>query len=284
MSREFPNTPFEDLHDFSDLNKLTSHILESLRVKDITAYIPSIFDAKLINDPNAILPVHYIVVGNATFQYIRHKADYVISHINKRIRELNQNKELSFTDRLQEYEGVRKNIDYDYRYFDSMNMIRYMSAYEWRISYTEEEEGRTILKEMTYPNSKLELTEGHWNEIEITFSIRRHLLYEILYLIDVEIQKLRTELTGTRYSWVGERPYELYELLAALLASERIKFEKGDRNTFSHDFLSLFSVSGKELAYPMDKVISRKTRSQFLKVLEEALERRVTKDISKSRK
>lgn len=282
MSRIFPNTPFEDLEDFTDVRELVMYILKSISVSEITAHVPSGLVPRLKEDPDFKLPIRYLVVGNATFNYILGKASYVLTNLKDRMNKLNQDADLSFDEKLEEYQGVRGKTWNDYQYFNSMNPIRYMSQYKWKISYGGIGDDQKEPGEEYVTNSILQLTDGHWTEIENTFLIRRHLLYEILYLIDVEVQKLRDKLAGTKYSWVGEKQYELYELLAALFASERIKFEKGDRYTFAHDFLSLFSLSDKELAYSMDKVMSRKTRSRFLKVLEESLEKRVTKSIKKS--
>lgn len=270
-TRRIPYYPFEELEDFSDLKSLISHILKSLKVSEVKVVMPAIFDTKLISDPQEILPVYDILVGDATFNYIRYKADYVLSNVKGRIEKVNQNSQLSIADKLQLFEEVKKSIWYDYQYFNSMNPIRYMSSYKWKISFTEEENGKIVSKELDYPNSKIDLKDGHWNMIENTFLIRRHLLYEILYLIDVELQKLKEELADTKYTWLEEGPYEIYELLLSLIASKRVKYVKGDENTFIHDFLYLFGKSDEDFAYSRGKVLDRVHRSQFLLVLEEAL-------------
>lgn len=270
-TRRIPYNPFEELEDFPDLKSLINHILKSLKVSEVKVVMPVIFDTKLIHDHKAILPVYDILIGDATFSYIRYSADYVLKNVITRIEKIDQNTLLSFADKLQLFEEVKKSIWLDYQYFNSMNPIRYMSSYKWKISFTEEENGKTVPKELDYPNSKIDLKDGHWNIIENTFLIRRHLLYEILYLIDVELQKCKEELADTKYTWQEKGRYEIYEMLLSLIASKRVEYVKGDENTFVHDFLSLFGKSDENFAYFRGKVLDRVHRSQFLQVLEEAL-------------
>lgn len=273
MSRDFLNTPFEHLEDFTDIRKLVIHILQSIHVKEITAHVPSGVKKTLFKDPNYKLKIRYIVVGNASFNYILHRSEYLLSHLNDRIDKLNKNRDLSFDDKLKEYQDIRKSIWHEYQYFDSMNPIRYMSQYRWKISYMKIVKGQPTTHEENIANSLLDLNKGHWNEIENTFLIRRHLLYEILYLIDEEIQKIQTQLTDTRYSWDGKERYEIYELVVALLASNRVKIERGDENTFVHESLSLFGVSDDGYVVARNKILNRKQRSSFLTQMEDAFEK-----------
>lgn len=272
MSRTFPNTPFEDLEDFTDIRELVMHILKSISVSEITAHVPSGLVPRLKEDPDFKLPIRYLVVGNATFNYILGKASYVLTNLKDRMNKLNQDADLSYDEKLKEYQDVRGKIWNDYQYFNSMNPIRYMSQYKWKISYGGIGEDQKEPGDEYVTNSILQLTDGHWTEIENTFLIRRHFLYEILYLIDEEIQKIQTQLTDTRYSWAGKERYEIYELVVALLASNRVKIERGDENTFVHEFLSLFGVSDDGYVVARNKVLNRTHRSIFLTDMEVAFE------------
>jgi hypothetical protein len=272
MNRRIPFNPFEDLHDFSELKTLTSHILHSLEVKEVKVRMPWGFNAGLHRSPLLPLSVQDILVGDATFGYIKHRAEYVLKNVANRIEKVNGDGSMSFTDKSQLFSDVRKDIAFQYQYFDSMNPVRYMSSYTWKIVYSEAHNGQTVEKEEPCVNSELDLKEWHWNVIENTLLIRRHLLYEILHLVDVELQKIQDRLAETRYVWESKEPYEIYELLLAILASNRVKIEKGDESTFAHDFLAFFHVSEKKLAYSRDKVLKRLKRSQFIPVLEDSLE------------
>lgn len=275
--------PFENVEEFSDLSKLSNYICESLKVKEVIVQLPGTFDPKLLNDPEALMPVNDIWIGNATFSYIKSRADRVLKSLNKCIEKINQDNQQSFADKLQLFEEVKKGLWYEYQYFNSMNPIRYMSSYEWKINYTEEINGKTVPMEMDFPNSQIDLKAGHWNLIENTFLIRRHLLYEIIYLIDVEIQKLEDELKETKYIWKEKEPYEIHELVLAILASDRVEYVKGNEETFIRDFLSLFGKSDFKFSHSKSKVMKRVTRSRFLSVLEDSLEnwgKKKTKDDS----
>lgn len=219
MDNNNPVNPFETLKDYPDLTSLINCILESIEVNEVKVVLPADFDKSLINHPEVLLPVREILIGNATFNYIRYRAQNILAGIQDRIEKINQDKSLSFSDKVTLFKKVKTDILYHCRYFDSMNPIRYMSAYKWKIVYTVEEDGKTVEKIEDYPNSKIDLQEGHWNIIENSFLIRKHLLYEILYLIDEELQMLEEELADTKYSWKENGRYEIYELIVALIAS-----------------------------------------------------------------
>ena len=283
MSQRIPYNPFEELDDFPDLKSLMSHILKSLEVTTIKVVLPGIFDTTLIHDPQKILPVYNILIGDATFNYIRYRVEYVLSSIKDRIEKINQNSQLSFTDKLRIFEEVKNWIQKEYKYFNSMNAIRYMSSYQWMISYTEEVDGTAVQKEMNYPNSKIDLRNKHWNIIENSFIIRRDLLSEIHYLVDEEIDKLEEELTETKYGWKSEVwEYQLNEIALSILVSGQLEIIKGTERTFVHDFLAFFSKTDKDFSYYKGKILDRSLprgkyqtrgrRSNFLNTLQESLE------------
>jgi hypothetical protein len=266
--------PFEQLKDFPDLKSLTRHILESVEVTEVVVRLPDGFDTTLIRAKDVLLPVADILVGNATFNYIRLRAEYIINEVKSRIALINQDDSLSFEDRFSLFKEVQKAILKQYYYFDSMNLIRYMTAYKWRIAYLVEVDGKTEQKVEDFVNSKIDLTEGHWNILDNTFAIRKHLLYEILILIDTEVSNLTERLTETSYKWKGKSPYDMHELALALIKIGRLEIIKGDENTFIHDFLKFFGITDEKLSRSKGKVLDRQQRSQFLIELEEALDRR----------
>ena len=283
MEKRPLNNPFESLQDFGDLKSLVMHVIESTNIKEVVAILPHNLERKLIDDPAAILPVLDIIVGRATFPYIRHRADYVIAEIKDRIKKVNQDDGLSFEDKFQIFKDAKKLLWHDYQYFDSMNLIRYMSDYEWKIRYSIEIDGQINQEDHNYPSSKLDLNEVHWTNVERSFVIRRHLLFEIIFLIDVEIRRLEEELQETKYTWASEKwEYELYEILLAILISNRVEVIKGSEETFVVDFLRLFNKTDKDFVYYRGKILDRGkprgknrtigTRSLFLKSLQQYLE------------
>lgn len=276
--------PFEVLEDFEDLRKLVSHVLESLEVKIVKVRMPFGFIYSKIRNPLLLLPVTDILVGDATYEYIKHRAEYILDNTVKRIEKINTDKSLSFADKFELFTDIRKSIEWHYRYYDSMNPVRYMSAFKWKIVYSETENDVTVEKEQSCVNSELDIKDWQWNVLENNLLIRRHLLYEIIYLLDVELEKLQSKLSGNKYTWESKEPYEIYELLYALLASKRIDLGKGNENTFAHDFLAFFGVSDLKLAYKKDKVMSRGTKSQFLPILMEAFEKSGPQKIKNSKK
>jgi hypothetical protein len=223
---------------------------------------------------NALLPVANILVGNATFEYIRYRAEYVINEVRSRIALINQNGSLSFEDKFSLYKEVEKAILKDYRYFDTMNPIRYMSSYKWKISYLVENDRKTEEKIENYVNSKINLNENHWNLLDNTFAIRRNLLYEVLVLIDREVADLTERLTETSYGWDPKSPYEMQELALALLSIGRLQIRKGDEATFIRDFLAFFGITDEKFSRSRGKVLDRLNPALFLSELEEALLRR----------
>ncbi len=273
MAQRLPYNPFEELNDFPSLRELAGHIVSSLEVKKITVLVPQSFDVKLIHDPDTLVPVFDILVGDATFNYIIYKAEYVLNNVKSRIERINANIELSYEDKFKLYNEVKKNIIHHYQYFNSMNPIRYMSSFKWKVRYSEEKDGKVTDHELDYVVSKIDLKKGHWNFLENTLLIRRHMLYEILNLIDVEIEKMIEELSDTKYEWKEKGSFEIYELLLALLASGRVDFVRGDERTFIRDFLSLFSLNDQKYAYSKGKVLDRETRTMFLQELSDALEK-----------
>jgi hypothetical protein len=266
--------PFEDFHALPDLKALADYILDSLQVSEVKVVVPGEFDPKLIDDPTVAVPVANIEVGNASFSYIRSRANHVLTNVKIRIDKINKDEQLSVADKLQIFREVNRRISIEHKYFNSMTPIRYMSMYEWKISYSEEIDGKTVQRERNYPNSQIDLLEGHWTIIENTFVIRRDLISEIRYLIEVELDKLEDNLANTKYIWQGTEPYELHELIIAIVASDRVKYQKGDENTFVHDILALFGITDNNFALSKSKVLKRVTRSRFLAVLEESLENR----------
>jgi hypothetical protein len=268
-----PYNPFEDLKDFKDLKSLSHYIVESIKVKEVKVVLPANFDKKLIHDPTTLVPVGLILVGNASFEYIRFKAAYILENVKVGIEKINQDTTMSLGDKYTEFWEIRRELLLDYQYYDSMNPIRYMSAYTWRISYTEFPDGKPVESVEDYPNSKIELNQGHWNEVENNFHIRRDLLSEILFLINTKMQELEQKLSGIKYSWItnDHEPYEIYELILALLESKRIDFGNGNQETFVHDFLQFFQMSDERFSYYRGKVLDRRQRSKFLPFLEKSL-------------
>lgn len=280
MAKRVPCNPFENLKDFKTLDALVSHILFSIKVTQIKIVLPGGFDVNRINDPELLLPVFDILVGDATFNYIIFKAPEIIAQMKDRIEKVNLNPVAD--DKLRLYNEIVRDLSKSYQYFNSMNPIRYMSTCKWLIAYTEFVEGKPQTTELEYPNSKIDLRDEHWNIIENSFIIRRHLAEELLYMLTSEIDMLKESLASTQYKWKGENKYEIYELLQAIISSKRVDYVKGDEYTFSHDFLKLMGLNGDKLAYYKDKVLSRKKRVQFLEKMEECLEQyRIPK--SKSR-
>jgi len=275
MTQNTMTKSLDDLEHFTGLKQLVIHILKSVEIKKVTVYLPSGFDIKLIDDPFVILPVNYIEVSNVTYNYVFYSAEKVLNNVKRQIEKLNDNIELSFDDKMQEYREIKKIVTQSYQYYDSMNPIRYMSNYHWQIRFMDVIDGKQDFVTIQYPNSKINLSNEHWNIVEKTFLIIRHLHYEILCLVDDELQKLNDRLDGNNYSWVGKDPYEIYELILALIASEKIEITGGDEYTFVHDFLSFFGLSDSQYPRAKGKVLDRRHRTIFLTELEEACKRRL---------
>lgn len=263
----------DDLEHFTGLKQLVIHILKSVEIKKVTVYLPSGFDIKLIDDPLVILPVNYIEVSNVTYNYVFYRAEKVLNNVKRQIEKLNDSIELSFDDKVEEYREIKRIVTQSYQYYDSMNPIRYMSNYHWQIRFMDVIDGKQDYVTIQYPNSKINLSNEHWNIVEKTFLIIRHLHYEILCLVDDEIQKLNDQLDRNNYSWEGKDTYEIYELIVALIASDRIKIAGGGEYTFVHDFLSFFGLSDSQYLKAKGKVLNRKKRSIFMTDLEKALEK-----------
>jgi hypothetical protein len=140
------------------------------------------------------------------------------------------------------------------------------------ISYTQYINGKHQTTEIEYPNSKMDLHNEHWNIIENNFIIRRQMVEELLYLVATEIDTINESLLSTQYKWESEDEYEIHELLQAIIASNRVRFIKGDVQTFSFDFLRLVGLQPERIAYYRDKVMNRKKRAIFLSKLEKQLE------------
>jgi len=270
-----PYTPFEGLNEFTELKSLTHYIIKSVKVTQVKVLLPSDFDIKLIDDPKALVPVQEILIGNATFNYIRHRAAYVLNNVKERIQKIKKDSALSLADRFNYYKETRQEILDHYKYFEPMNLIHFMSAYQWKIAYNIFENEKFVEKLENYPSSKIDLKEDHWNLLEKTFIIRRDLLNEIVYLLDIEIDELRDAVADTRYIWKTQENYsfEIYELILALMNCGRIEIQKGTAETFIHDFLSFFGQSDKEFSYFRGKVLDRKDRSKFTKILEQSLDK-----------
>jgi len=266
-----PYNPFEDLHDFTDLKTLVAHILTATRVKAVKVPMPGDFDHKLIHDPDAILPVGELLVGDATFSYIRYRAKYIITKVKECISKINDDKLLSYADKFQLFNGIKRDMLVDFRHFDTRNPIRYMSEYEWMIVVHKEVEGKYTQEEHSYPSTKLDLNAEHWNILENTFAIRRHLLYEIICLLNEELEKLSQELSETKYEWIGS-DLEIHELIQAINASKKIQIIRGDEKSFVHELLALLGKSDSRYSYFKGKILDRDVRSQFLPILTKGLE------------
>jgi hypothetical protein len=284
MEKRPPYNPFEELNDFHDLNLLVNHILNSLKVEAVNVQMPPNFDKKLIYDPDAILPVPSLLEGNATFSYILHRSEHILEVVKKRIKEVNENSSLSIADKFQFFEEIRKNIVFQHKYFDTMNPIRYMSAFEWRIVYTEEQGGKLKDVEMKYPNTKLDLKIEHWNQLDYTFRIRGHLLKEIIFFIDVEIDRIKEELKNTKYTWEGASwEYDICEIVLSLIASKKVNIEKGSERSFIHDFMEFFGKSDNKFSYYKGKIMGRDNRPKFLLELQTSLQNCGKSSVPKSR-
>src|SRR5438477_13178150 len=130
-----PYNPFQNLNDLKDLKSLTNHILNSLKVEEVRAVLPDNFDKELIYAPGK-LPVDKILVGDATFEYIQHKVGDIMGAVKNQIRLTADDSTRGFADKALELSKIRKDILSQFQYFDTMNPIRYMSSFIWKISIT----------------------------------------------------------------------------------------------------------------------------------------------------
>ena len=86
--------PFVELEEFDNLSSLAKHIITSVEVQEVRVIIPNEFDVTLIHDPMQIVPVQEIIVGDATLEYIRFKAFYIIENVKSRINKIKQDHQL----------------------------------------------------------------------------------------------------------------------------------------------------------------------------------------------
>lgn len=270
MAKRYPYNPFHGLKEFKTLETLNSHILHSLNVSQIKIVLPSEFDVTRIHDPEFLVPVYDILVGDANFNYILQQAAQIIEHVKDRINKLNKKPEPA--DKLLIYKKIHRNLTKSHKYFNSMNPIRYMSNCKWMISYNQYVNGQFQTTEIEYPNSKMDLRNEHWNIIENNFIIRRQMVEELLYLVSTEIDNINESLDATQYKWEGENQYEIYELLLAIIASNRVKFIKGNVHTFSYEFFKMLGLQPSDNSYLKGKVLDRKNRAIFIPKLEKYLQ------------
>jgi hypothetical protein len=270
MAERHPYIPFHGLKEFKTLETLNSHILHSLNVSQIKIVLPGDFDVTRLHDPELLVPVYDILVGDANFNYILQQAAQVIEHVKDRINKLNKKPEPA--DKLLIYKKLHRSLTKSHKYFNSMNPIRYMSNCKWMISYSKYVNGKHQPVEIVYPNSKMDLHAEHWNIIESNFIIRRQLVEELLYLVTTEIETINESLVANQYKWEGENQYEIYELLLAIIASNRVKFIKGDVHTFSYEFFKMLGLQPADIPYLRGKVMDRKNRAIFIPKLEKYLQ------------
>lgn len=265
-------TPFEDLTDFKMLSKFIVHILNSIKIEEISVIPPSGFDENQLRDPRSIIPIREILVGHATYNYIEYKAPNLFIHLENLVAAINQDESLSIADRKNLFKDVLFNIQTDYPQFDSRNKLKYSTDVRWKVKYSKEQSGRMIELSEDYPASKLALSDAHWAYIDNTIAIRKTLLDDISFKITQQVESIETNLSRVKYTWQSNDRYDVYELLYAIISSNKVDFGDGNEHTFAHHFLALFGKDDKDLATIKRTVLKRKNL-KLLGEMADSLER-----------
>lgn len=264
--------PFEHVKEQKDLKTFIAYILSEIKVEEVRAFMPKDFNTKLIYDPKAILEVVRIEIGKVSFENIRMDSMIIMDAFRAHVNKVKASEGLGEHDKFEIYAEVHAWMLNEYGFYNSMNPFRYMTSFGWKIVFDEGQEDYVI--------SKLNLTNEQWNYLENSMVIRRQLLFEFIYWLELEMDSIRNQLgRTTKYSWKGkQKEYELHELIIALIVGNRINIEKGDEKTFVNEFLGLFGQSDKDYPYYRDKILARAKRSMFLRGLAESLDSYKRKD------